>query len=938
MAVDQQLRSTSATGRRWLFGTNVTILVLLLLFIVVGVNLVAGLKGTRARADLAGGFSAYRLSERARKIIDRAGDDVVITTVYTSDDPESDRETYLPKLRDLTEEIRQENRKIRVQHLYSGDQRAELRDRVQSKFGTAAEDYGEAVRLAESVWDQVTQSLAPLQADINTVIRGQGTWLGDFTTLATYATRLRTDLENIGETRREVEDLVHGEGLPRYEEANRKIKEANDKLKTDLEGLRDWLKNMQELANLLSNKDSEFATTTRKQLEEGRKLVDDLVAQVGDPADQTVPEDPVPVIREFAKSANALSSWLMDEVARVDAFADAHPAIEQHPGWLLSVQQGPLMFKMPLSMILSQTADSLSQNAQQARMLLTRQVPKDQLQHSVRTIRQIAADVQANMQDWEKGIRSVLEGSGQVDPQSRSLFARAAGKDDEHVFVEVLDRLKDVNDRIEGLPELELDDTAERLQEDNIVVIEMGSKVRVLKFDDVWPLADPMAGRMGGEEESRRRVFDGDSAISSALLSMMREKPFATIVFVAYETQPAPQMRQMGARPNEGRIPLSQLTTLKKKLEQANFAVKDWNLGAEGDEANRPELEEATRAVYVFLPPAPPPQQNPMQPQPDQKSFGEAELTKVRAVLNEEGAQAIFLTAWDPPQMSFFGPMPTEYAYDQLLQERYGIDVRSDYRLIRGVPDEREPGAYAIDIAEISHMQLSTFTDHPIGKPLQSRRMLMADVCPVQSVEESGAADRKVPQDVTLTPILRVPTSVKDLWAESNEGIRRISNILREGERRGLFTKDPGTSLEPPFTVILLATQKSESPATEPAATKPADAGANQEQKLENRALVMGTGGSLADYFLMRRVPRFEGEGKRARFLTDPPPMENAELFVNSVYYLSGQPEMIAAGPAEVPLVPPLEPGTKRNVFVITAVWAFAVLALGGVVMLVRRK
>ena len=69
-------------------------------------------------------------------------------------------------------------------------------------------------------------------------------------------------------------------------------------------------------------------------------------------------------------------------------------------------------------------------------------------------------------------------------------------------------------------------------------------------------------------------------------------------------------MRQM-QRPNTGPIPLSQMATLKDRLEKANFTVKEWNLGATGENATKgpPAPDEGTQAIYLFLPPAetPPP-------------------------------------------------------------------------------------------------------------------------------------------------------------------------------------------------------------------------------------------------------------------------------------------------------------------------------------------
>jgi len=177
-----------------------------------------------------------------------------------------------------------------------------------------------------------------------------------------------------------------------------------------------------------------------------------------------------------------------------------------------------------------------------------------------------------------------------------------------------------------------------------------------------------------------------------------------------------------------------------------------------------------------------------------------------------------------------------------------------------------------------------------------------------------------LPEGVTVTPVLEVPANFKSIWAEQNDGIGRISDALRTGENRGEFAADPKTTWLPPFSVILAAEKSF---------------GQNEDK---SRIVVMGNGESYADYYMTRRVPRFTGEGRKTRFMTDPPPTENAELFVNTVYWLNGQPGMIAEGPAAMPLVPALKAGTQTRVLAMTLGWALAVLVAGGVVLLVRRK
>jgi len=919
MAVNDSSHDMSATGRRLFFGTNVFIVILLLAAVVIGINFLFTDARLNKRWDLSAGSSSYRLSQRTKNVLKKTGGDkIAITTVYTSAEPEYARKDYFPRVQDLCDEMAQLDKRVKVTHCYSPADKLALRNRVQGKFGGAAEKHNEVIAAAKSLWDDLQKSLSPVQAQIEALQRDDNAWLGAFSSLNRINLNLKSNLENLAETRRDVQDLTEGQdAMPKYQEASNKIKQANDQLKQTLEEAQKWCKDINSLATVLSNKDSDFAAKTRKQLEELDKLLANLAAGVGDPADTTIPDDPKPAIQDFAKASNALGRWLTEEVGRVNSFAKANPVIEQHPRWMLNVQLGPLMAKMPLSASLSETAQSVSENIQAVRQVLAKpDVPKDQLQGLLRQLRQIAGNLKQKLdQEWKASILAILDDGARIDQESKDFLARGS---DGAMFKEILDKIADIAKKIEALPKLELDEVAERLQEENLVVIEVGDQVRVVKFDEVWPIADPTM-RMRMDDSKTTRVFDGDSAISGALLAMTHQKKYATVIFVAYETEANPMARRMGqGGRNTGRIPLDQLSTLKEKLKQANFAVseKDWNLGAEGADAERPQPEEGTEAIYVFLPPAETPPPNPMMGQQPEKGFGEEQLEKVRPLLTS-GAKAIFLATWVMPRMSWFGAEPaTPYPYADILSKNYGVEVHQAYRLLQVLPDTHDPTLFGIDIEQVSHMQLSSFSDQPIGAPLKARRMLMNDVCPVTKVK----GQESPPTGVTITTILDVPAVLNYIWAFNDKGIQTISKALSTGENRSQFRDDPETTWKPPFSVGL-AIEKTFG-----------------ENEPKSRVVVLGTGASLADYYLTRRVPRFLGEGKRARFQTDPPPTENAELFINAALWLCDQEGMIASGPSQIPLVPVLKAGTQTKVLTVTMVWAAIVFVVGIVVMLVRSK
>ncbi|UCD27562.1 MAG: hypothetical protein JSV03_10640, partial [Planctomycetota bacterium] len=387
MAIKENVKETSATGRRWFFGTNVAILILLILFVVIALNLIG--HRHNVRYDMAGGFASYRLSERSKTILDKTQQPITIQTVYTSDEPEKDRKKYLPKLQDLCEEIEHYSDKITIEHLHSGDERAKLRNEVVSMFETAAQDYRNIITEAENSWEEARTKLAPLQQSITQLLE-KDSWLSGFTTLANIDAVLIKDMQKIDDTREEINDLVTGETIPRFEKANDQIRGMNNSLKSTLEDSQEWMKDMNKLVNILTDPNSKFAADTKTKLNDLTKQIADIKTIIGDPSNPEVPDDCRPILQQFADLADKLTKWLVAESGRVEAFVNQNPAIERHPRWTVQMQQAIFVAKMPLPVILDQISQQLTANVQSIRQILGSDVPKDQLQNVVRQLRKIA--------------------------------------------------------------------------------------------------------------------------------------------------------------------------------------------------------------------------------------------------------------------------------------------------------------------------------------------------------------------------------------------------------------------------------------------------------------------------------------------------------------------------------------------------------------------
>ncbi len=102
-----------------------------------------------------------------------------------------------------------------------------------------------------------------------------------------------------------------------------------------------------------------------------------------------------------------------------------------------------------------------------------------------------------------------------------------------------------------------------------------------------------------------------------------------------------------------------------------------------------------------------------------------------------------------------------------------------------------------------------------------------------------------------------------------------------------------------------------------------------------SRIVVMTVGASLTDGYLDREIPVRDAKGTLS--LADPP-RANADLPINSIYWLIGRQGLVASGPVQATMreIPP----TLKTVLVIAYCVALPliVLAVGGLVMYRRKR
>jgi hypothetical protein len=204
-------------------------------------------------------------------------------------------------------------------------------------------------------------------------------------------------------------------------------------------------------------------------------------------------------------------------------------------------------------------------------------------------------------------------------------------------------------------------------------------------------------------------------------------------------------------------------------------------------------------------------------------------------------------------------------------------------------------------------MPLSSFTEHPVGEPLRARRLYWADACPVLKAKEGGAG-------VTVEDILVVPEGLPACWAASNA--QSLEAQMWMGQGSGIVPASGDGDLTPPMALAVEARK--------------------QLGDRTARIIVLGVGYSFIDQFVTQRVPRFEAD---ETLQSEPPPIGNVDLVINSAYRLLGKDEFIGAGPAMIQPIRIIDAGTMAAVKAgFGLLWPLLVLAIGVAVMVVRRR
>ena len=401
----------------------------------------------------------------------------------------------------------------------------------------------------------------------------------------------------------------------------------------------------------------------------------------------------------------------------------------------------------------------------------------------------------------------------------------------------------------------------------------------------------------------------------------MTQEPFARVVITYSVPDPDPSA---GYIPAYQGISPDLILVLRERLKEANFLVQEWDLADPAPWAEEPEGPMAAGdqpwvllvlpAPGFIIPEAAPP-----------GLFESTALVKVQEAI-DAGVPAVFMTSYLYPesrQLSYDRPpepIQPHDLYGLYLRDHWGIQVGNDFRIIWTVPDDNAPGKYRFDLWRYWYMPLSLFTDQPLGSPLRGQRMIWRDLCPVQ-------VSQTPPAGVTAEPVLAIPSAwQRDTWATRNtfalfDSLRRGNSGYIEPDFEAGDMTIPDTAVGLPVAVAASRTGGAQGQAAPRAA----------------RIVAMGVGMSLTDDYLTGNVMMGHSGGGT---VPGDPPQANADLVVNSVHWVIGRHQDLAA--TGLPGGRPLQAigrGTWAVLWTLCVVVApMIVAAIGGIVMIVRRS
>jgi hypothetical protein len=879
----------SAPGSRLRYGSYVSLSVVTAIAVLAAVNMIAQKDYYRRDMETLGRFG---LSDPARKIISAVSEPVKLTCVYTSTSERARGSDFRPRVLELLGEMSEANGNVDVFNATNDAEKARVVDRLRKKLGGSADEHVKFLEQFVTAAGDIVASSRNAQkqwADLP-----DDSYLALWGLTAEAARNLGARADKIQRISVRIGSELEGGGVPDYaalaEEVAGELKTAGAVLgNIDLLVLR-----IAAIPGAVDANRRDALANIVKSL----KAASSMLIALNSTDSSDAPATPGEALKAFVAAADKAAAQLRRTGTSMNQLGgpDAEELLPNASCCRTTVMTQ--MGKIPVSV--GQFCVIISREIEKHRNRAANVAKLANVEHQAEVavgMRKPVGDIIQLIQQMGSTAQGAISRLEEADEASKRIFALAG---ENALFKDIASRLTPLIDQADGLPQLDSGSLSLDVTQDNIVIVETGGdggKVEVVNFESVWPLK---VRRPGPEQDDTavKRTFNGDSAIASKILSMTQE-PFATVLLAHI---PIPQEMARFIRPTIG---VGNLQLLRRRLVEANFDVKEWDLSEKMPPAGSPDRP----GVLLILPPPLMPPMSQYGGMDTGGGFGPEHLARIREAI-DSGTPAVFLAQWLPPQSpgGYSPPTSQPYKLGDYLREDWGIDVLTDYLVMPAISDETLPGKFKLNLARFQHFPLSTFADHPICEPLQAQRVLWSWLCPV-------VASNQIPEGVKVESLLGVPAGQETTWATNN--VLKLSRQL-SSEGSNISPDYDGGDIRAGFDVAVAATRI---------------AGENTRPA---RIVVLGIGAGVVDGYLGSPVVKTDSRG--ANTMLDPP-HANATLVANSIYWLTGHDQYITAGPINIK---PVELITQTTMYVLWALCVFcipaAILAGGGIVMFVRRR
>jgi hypothetical protein len=872
-----------ASRSRLRYASIVSLAVAVAIALAVVVNIISQRDYYRLPIESLG---RYSISERTEKILASLDEPVRLTCVYTGSGENKKGSDFRPRLWELLEDLNAKARKlgksIEIASITTDAERKSEDIRLgasqRRRHGASHEKF---IRQFQTAAGRLSQQLKTEQRAWQGL--GENSYLSQWPVPTPLALRMTRLAEGLDRTRMMLRSELDHEGIRNYPALVAPARSILESALKSLESYRATLAAIEQVYQGAVKNRTKALEAVAKSVSSVAKLTE-IAGKTTDPA----PQDPAVVLKEFIQAAAQASEDSHQATVALETLAGADHAtlVVNSSNWLIEANNN----KIGLSEFFGKMSEGILRLARRNQQIMQISTAKYKSEEVLRLRKQLA------VMFLEFGLaRTAAEKAlgALASPEARSRkIMRDASSD--KLFERLIAGMKALSAQGAELPKLQATSLTKDLAGDNIVIVEAGGKTEVIGFDEVWPL-----GARADSQGRPRRVFNGDSAIASRICSMTNE-PFATVVFAYVQPLPTPEMvkkNQLFANP------VLQYKTLRTRLEAANFEVRIWELTKPfSDGLQAPTSMPAPRnSILIVLP-----------------SIGQAEITKARlANLKHEidkGTPAVFLTE---SQIKSASAAPHDKELTDYLASDWGVWVMSDFVTIPAVRDPEDPTRFKIDNLRNRAMPQNNFAPHIISKGLKGQRLLWRalSACPLAKIEPPRRAG------LTVSSLLTVPADQTATWATTRFFELQAQYRTSEGSFiRPNFTAKEKPDLKPPFDLAMTVTREGDS--------------ATEEEP--NRIVVLGVGASLADSYVGASVEVHAAN--RTTSMAEPPTMD-ADLVVNSVLWLGGLQDRIAAGPA---VSKPIDVQPHTRILLMSAcAGGLPLLVIGagfGVMLLRKRK